>query len=482
MLTRIEIDGFKSFTNFSMEFSPLTIIAGLNASGKSNLFDALHLLSLLAEHDLNTAFDKVQRGSNLELFTQYADGRHAEEMRFAVEMLVEPAVEDGGNWAQLSSTSLRYELVLARQINKHFDFEELVVISEWLAPVGMPNDNHLREVEELLSSSETSEHPPFIKTESYHHRIARRMTGNKKQRTGFETMSATLISDVNSVLHFPHVVAVQKEMSSWKVVHLDPRKLLLATPRQFFAWPGPLNASADNLAGVLFRISKTEEYLLIRIAQRLASLVPGIKEFKVDNDDYSQRYRVWAITTAGQRFPLHLLSEGTLRMLALCTLVFDPEQAGVLGLEEPENGVHPARLAGIAELLRDLSHNEPAAEGAEPAPLRQVIVNTHSPGLVKACLAAVAEEGKAAGLTVWFSQLVSRSATEDGKRVMRRVTDMLPVLLPNVPSELSAETVAALDPSQKKFALHQLIRYLESTDPDHLLDQLDLVPPQPSAA
>lgn len=45
MLTRIEIDGFKSFTNFSMDFSPLTVIAGLNASGKSNLFDALHLLA-----------------------------------------------------------------------------------------------------------------------------------------------------------------------------------------------------------------------------------------------------------------------------------------------------------------------------------------------------------------------------------------------------------------------------------------------------
>ena len=50
MLTRIEIDGFKSFTNFSMEFSPLTIIAGLNASGKSNLFvnPGIHLVKLIA--------------------------------------------------------------------------------------------------------------------------------------------------------------------------------------------------------------------------------------------------------------------------------------------------------------------------------------------------------------------------------------------------------------------------------------------------
>ena len=57
MITRIEIDGFKSFSNFVMDFSPLTVIAGANASGKSNLFDALQLLARMAEtDDLRTAF------------------------------------------------------------------------------------------------------------------------------------------------------------------------------------------------------------------------------------------------------------------------------------------------------------------------------------------------------------------------------------------------------------------------------------------
>ena len=45
MITRIEISGFKSFWEFQMDFAPFTVVAGLNASGKSNLFDALRLLS-----------------------------------------------------------------------------------------------------------------------------------------------------------------------------------------------------------------------------------------------------------------------------------------------------------------------------------------------------------------------------------------------------------------------------------------------------
>ena len=48
MITHIKINGFKSFHNFEMMFTPFTVIAGINASGKSNLFDALELLSAIA--------------------------------------------------------------------------------------------------------------------------------------------------------------------------------------------------------------------------------------------------------------------------------------------------------------------------------------------------------------------------------------------------------------------------------------------------
>ena len=55
MLTRIEIDGFKSFENFGLNLNPLTAVVGPNASGKSNLFDALRFLSLLVKNDIRTA-------------------------------------------------------------------------------------------------------------------------------------------------------------------------------------------------------------------------------------------------------------------------------------------------------------------------------------------------------------------------------------------------------------------------------------------
>lgn len=72
MLTRIEIDGFKSFENFSVDLNPFTAIVGPNGSGKSNLFDAIRLLSRLAERPVarclaNARFGRCWYGAFLEL-------------------------------------------------------------------------------------------------------------------------------------------------------------------------------------------------------------------------------------------------------------------------------------------------------------------------------------------------------------------------------------------------------------------------------
>ncbi len=131
MITRIKIDGFKSFYNFEMEFTPFTVLAGVNASGKSNLFDALQLLSRLAEVDLKTAFSE-QRGDPSELFTQYGENAYAPEMRFEVEMLVNRKIRDNwGGESELKYTRLKYELKIKRITNPR-GFDDLVVINEHL--------------------------------------------------------------------------------------------------------------------------------------------------------------------------------------------------------------------------------------------------------------------------------------------------------------------------------------------------------------
>lgn len=91
MLTRIEIDGFKTFEKFGLDIGSLQVILGANASGKSNLFDAIRFLSRIAQTDLRTAVEEL-RGEPVELFRFQADDKHSTRMSFAVELLLAPQV------------------------------------------------------------------------------------------------------------------------------------------------------------------------------------------------------------------------------------------------------------------------------------------------------------------------------------------------------------------------------------------------------
>src|SRR5215471_18956477 len=105
MLTKIEIDGFKTFKDFSVELAPFQVIVGPNGSGKSNLFDALQLLSRVASMDLYEAFQGL-RGNPDEQFMRYPDGKASERIWFAVEVLIDPRNKLRGNLFR----RLRYEI------------------------------------------------------------------------------------------------------------------------------------------------------------------------------------------------------------------------------------------------------------------------------------------------------------------------------------------------------------------------------------
>jgi predicted ATPase len=114
VLLKLEVDGFKNLIGFEVEFGPFTCIAGENGVGKSNVFDSIEFLSLLADNSLLEAARQVRSsredgaGEPEHLFTVGGDHRR---MRFAAEMVV-PAtvVDDFGTAVEPSITLLRYEL------------------------------------------------------------------------------------------------------------------------------------------------------------------------------------------------------------------------------------------------------------------------------------------------------------------------------------------------------------------------------------
>ena len=139
-----------------------------------------------------------------------------------------------------------------------------------------------------------------------------------------------------------------------------------------------------------------EEQVYTTIANRLADLIDDVREVRVDRDERRELLTLLVTGRDNTPHPARALSDGTLRFLALAAIDIDPLAQGVLCLEEPENGIHPARIPAILRLLQDIATDTQYAVG-EDNPLRQVIVNTHSPAFVSQvpddCL-VVAERGE----------------------------------------------------------------------------------------
>jgi predicted ATPase len=470
MITKIEIDGFKTFRNFQLEFSPLTVIAGTNSSGKSNLFDALQLLSRLAETDLKTAFSE-QRGEASELFTQYEEDWYAEEIFFAVELLVNKKVRD--NWGgedTLKYTRLRYELRLRRAKNER-GIEDLFVNHEKLENLKHDDDEWVKL--HIPNRSKDFWRPkvpvgrrtkPYISTEDKNGVVTITLPQDGK-RGGKETpanaIAQTVLSGINSV-DFPHAFAAKEEMRKWQFLQFNPQALREPT-RQDLGSKDKITQSGENLAAVLHRIYQTTPYALKAISHKLNNLLPNLTDVNVYDDKANKQFIIKIKSEDGREFSSRVLSEGTLRLLALCIFQYDEEYRGLLCFEEPENGIHPARMSSMAKLLKDLSVDFTDID----MPLRQVIVNTHSPTLV----GRIFEIENPQDITVWFSQLGTQIAEKSNKKFKMHITKMLPVES-EVKTDKKGRLTLNFPESEKKLALHQLIKYLESSGFDSLISEL----------
>jgi hypothetical protein len=120
---------------------------------------------------------------------------------------------------------------------------------------------------------------------------------------------------------------------------------------------------------------------LSELSIRLARLIDEPFELDVSVDNGRELLSLIATDRFGTRLQARDLSDGTLRFLALCVLLLDPEGSGLICLEEPENGINPSRIPAIVDLLQEIAvrTDEPVSE---TNPLRQVIVNTHSQEVV----------------------------------------------------------------------------------------------------
>lgn len=456
MITKIEIDGFKTFSNFQMEFAPLTVVAGTNASGKSNLFDAMQLLSRIVEMDLKTAFSE-QRGDPSEMFTRYEDATTSDEIFFSVELLVDKKVRDKfGGEETLKYTRLKYEIRVRQSINER-GVLDLNVVSESLNPIRHDDDKWVgiyipkKELETWRPKVVSGKRGvAYIDTENGRSiNLRQDGKGGVKKEFPLNNISQAIISFVHSV-DFPHALAAKEEIKNWHFLQLNPYDL--RQPSSYLS-KDSLTHSGENLAAVLHRLSIGAPELLKDITRRMNALLPTIVDVKVVDDKIGKQFVIQIKTSDNREFSSRVISEGTLRLLTLCVFMYDPLHQGLLCFEEPENGVHPARMKLTAELLVDLvTHFDNEDEKLQ----RQLIINTHSPVLV----GDIFSLNKNNVYRVWLSQMVTQIKKIGDRKQKIQTTKILPVIKGNM------QLAIQFTEEERKLTLANLTSYLNTTNPE----------------
>lgn len=472
MLTRLKVSGFKNLVAVDVRFGPFTCIAGPNGVGKSNLFDAIRFLSALADRPLMEAALTVRGDENggriadvRSLFQRYGD-QHVPEMSFEAEMIVPSEGEDDlGQKAKATNTFLRYVLKLAYRKDQNLSsLGSLEVINEELdyITVGRATKHLLFPHAALWRESAVvgrRKGKQFISTEGRgEDRVVQlHQDGGSRGRPLWQVkkLNRTVLSTTNTS-ESPTALLARREMLSWRLLQLEPSAL--RRPDEFSA-PTKLTSNGSHLAATLYRLAcqnggrpadggNDNSRVCAEIANRLADLIDDVYRVSIDRDE---KRELLTLNVTGKDRTAHAaraLSDGTLRFLALGILERDPEVQGVLCLEEPENGIHPARIPAMIRLLQDI-----ATDVSEPVdfenPLRQVIVNTHSPVVVQqvpedTLLVAEPKESLCSGKRFNGVRFSCLPQTWREKRSTDRVDicklgDLLAYLNPVLPADADAE-------------------------------------------
>lgn len=330
----LKVERYRALHHLELRpITPLTVFLGPNGSGKSTIFDVFAFLSECFSIGLRKAWDR--RGRFKELRTRGASGPIVIEIKYREHP---------------DSPLITYHLSIDENARGPF------VAEEWLhwkrKPFGAPfRFLDFREGEGRVVSGE--------------------MPDERDERV-FERLSSSETIAVNTLgqlAKHPRVTALRRFITGWYLSYLS------ADSTRGVAEAGPqerLSPTGDNLPNVIQYLKEQHPDRLNEVLETLSRRIPRLEQ--VNADVMPDGRLLLQIKDAPFEQPIlaRFASDGTLKLLAYLTIFYDPDPAQLIGVEEPENYLHPRLLPELAEECRQATART------------QLLVSSHSPFLVNA--------------------------------------------------------------------------------------------------
>jgi predicted ATPase len=320
-LKNLNLKGFKSIDSEgqSITFGDITVLLGANGAGKSNLVSFFRLLNYMTTGGLQTFIGEQGFAGSLLYYGSSTTSRIQAKLSFE---------QDGEG-----KDAYRFTL-------SHASGDTLIFTEEYV----------------------TSDRPRWQYPMDYNLGV-----GHKE---------AKLLEDVKSQAG-RYIRLVLDLLRSCQVYHFHDTSSTAKIRNQGYIGANDyLQSNAGNLAAYLFAMANNEEWKkhYERIVRHIQLVLPQFGDFVLRPSPLNKDYiRLdWREKRKDYLFGPHLLSDGSLRFMALATLLLQPAVSlpKVIILDEPELGLHPTAISSLSGMIRTASVNS------------QVILATQSPRLV----------------------------------------------------------------------------------------------------
>jgi len=334
----------------------LVTVIGANGSGKSSLLDALGFLGDCLAEGVEAACDKPHRGGFERIRTQGSTDPIKFEVRYKetptnarpISYSLHIAADIHGR-AQVVYERLRQRRK-GQKYGQPYSFLELTNGQGY-----------------AWSGTEGFEEGTGTGTSA-----TTTMEGSERVPVKMKDRQVLGIATLGTLANHDRVVAFRDFLSGWYLSYFVPE--LARNPSQAGADPH-LDRKGENLSRYLQYVERVNPDGFRQMLERIAKKIPGVFDIKpkIERD----RRLVLEFSVQGFPDPFYQqdMSDGTLKMLAYLLLMEDPNPAPLIGIEEPENGLHHQLLATLAQEFKEY-----ASKARGP----QMLITTHAPNFVDA--------------------------------------------------------------------------------------------------
>lgn len=368
MITLIEASNYRCLRYISQPLSPFHILIGPNASGKTTFLDVISFLSHLASSGLENAID-----SRVKNFNELTWHGNTERFELAIEAKIPELIQNIFKSEMIYYDTIRYEVAIG--IDKGNNIPGILEEKVILKPASF---------KEIIQKSFFPMVPEFTpslitKTSNTYHTVVKKVrTGNDyfvtefKKKTKKSWQYAFKLGTQKSALGNLPSDESQFPATSWlryllsdgvQQFVLNSLKLRMASP------PGQIKGfkpDGSNLPWVIEDFKNKDPLRFANWISHLQSALPDVLDIRtIEREDDHNRYILLKYKD-GLEIPSWVISDGTLRMLALTLPAYLPELDGVFLIEEPENGIHPKAIQSVYQSLSSVYD-------------AQILLATHSP-------------------------------------------------------------------------------------------------------